>query len=114
MCIYVFMFYMFYGLLLFVTRVNSITYNTFPGTITVWVTFVFAKYSTGYVGKVGVATCNAFPLKWRHFGLRRRGFYLWCIGRIGWLGWIRHGENNGWHAELIVGSIMNTPVLLSF
>ena len=60
---HVFMFYMFYGLLLFATRVNSITDNTFPGTITVWVTFVFAKCGTGYVGKVGVATCNTFPLK---------------------------------------------------
>ena len=96
---HVFMFYMFYGLLLFVTRVNSITDNTFPGTITVLVTFVFAKCGAGYVGKVGVATYNAFPLKWRHSGLRRRGFYVWCIGRIGWLRWIRHGKNNGSHAE---------------
>ena len=103
---------MFYALLLFVTRVNSITDNTFPGTIIVWVTFVFAEYSTGYVGKVGVATCKAFPLKGRHFHLRRRGFYLWSIGRIGWIGWIRHRENNGRHDELIVGVIMNTTVLL--
>ena len=105
------MFYMFYGLHLFVTRVNSITDNTFPGTIIVWVTFVFAKYSTGYVIKVGVPTCKAFPLKRRHFCLRRRGFYLWCIRRIGWIGWIRHRENNGRHAKLIEGVIMNTTSL---
>jgi hypothetical protein len=74
---------MFYALLLFV-RANSITDITFPGTIIVWVTFVFAEYSnsTGYVIKVGVATCKAFPLKRRHFRLRGRGIYFGVSGEL--------------------------------